>query len=153
MKNEDKKAENMSDVLSGLKDILVTSQDSFLKLLGESERRAEKRQEESESWHEKQKSEMDEALKTLVKSTNELLIAHTETKKDRETQAKESTEIKGDLRDLKKLHYAMSDVVTITAERQNNNTSSIGKGKDHFHKVVTALISAALVYLVTTKGG
>ena len=160
MKSDSRQTENISELLNGLKDILSTNQASFLKLLEESDKRAEKRQEEadkrheeSDKRHEKQKAEIDSTLQTLIKSTTKLMISHTESKKDKEVQSRDSMETKADLKELWKSHRAMNDVVKITAERQSVNSGSIGKGKDHFHKIVTGLISAALIYLVTTKGG
>lgn len=142
MSGGDKKTENTNDVLSGLESILSMNQTAFMTLLGESDRRAENRQVET-----------DKALQELLKSTNKLMLSHTESKKDREQHTKDSAELKQDLKELRKLYYAMNDVVKITAERQNNNSSSISKASDNFHKVVTGLMSAAIIYLVGFKGG
>jgi len=140
VKNESERSENMKDVLSALEGILSTNQKAFMTLLEESDKRAEKRQ-----------GETDEALQALIKSTTKLMISHTEGKKDREQQAKESTELKQELKELRKLYYAMNDVVKITAERQSNNSSSINKASDNFHKIVTGLMGTAIIYLAGFK--
>ena len=140
MKNESERSENMKDVLSALEGILSTNQRAFMTLLEESDKRAEKRQ-----------GETDEALQALIKSTNKLMISHTESKKDREQQTKEATELKQELKELRKLYYAMNDVVKITAERQNVNSGSINKAADHFHKILTGLMGTAIIYLAGFK--
>lgn len=153
MKKGDNQTESTSDVLRGLESILVTNQASFLKLLEESERRAEKRQTETNDRHEKQNTEVNGAIKSMAEAIQKLTISHTETKKDRESYEKDAVETKSDVKYLKKRVSEISELSALTAERQKNNTDSIGAGKDNAHKVITAVLVAFLVYIMGFKGG
>jgi len=164
VKGKNEKIENMSDVLSGLKDILVANQASSLKLLEESERRAEKRQAETDARHEKRQADTDTrhekqivevngAIKSLAEAMQQLTISHTESKKDRERYEIQGAETKSDVKYLKKRVSEISELSALTAERQKNNTNSIDTGKDSAHKVITAVVVAYLVYLMGFKGG
>lgn len=128
-------------------------QDEADKRQGEAERRNEKRQDEADKRHEKQSAEISKGLEVLIKATSELTTSHKVSKKDREIQSKEMENMKVDYKDLRKLYHVLNNDAILTKERQSNNTNSLGKFGDIFHKVATSVMAAYIIYLMNFKGG
>ena len=137
MKERRKMKEETSEILSDFKDMLMSHQIAN-----------NKRHEDEKAANDKRHKETSSIMRELTKAVTELLVVTAEAKKDHEHSTAISTRLEVNQIDLgKKVSTLASDMIEVKIKQKNTEASS-NRYADTVHKVMTAVLTVAvLAYL------